>query len=73
MARGRGKAGGAPANPGLTTMQVWSILLIDDIVVNYEQNQDLMALSAQAGSGSSPISTPFWRVPGLGPIRIRRR
>ena len=31
-------------------MQVWSILLIADIIVNYPQSHDLMALSAQAGS-----------------------
>jgi Dyp-type peroxidase family len=39
-----------PDNPGLATMQLWSILLFADIVGNYDHQQDLMALSLQAGS-----------------------
>jgi hypothetical protein len=39
-----------PDNPGLATMQIWSILLFADIVGNYDHQHELMALSLQAGS-----------------------
>ena len=42
--------GAPPDDPGLATMQIWSILLFADIVGNYEHQSDLMALSLQAGS-----------------------
>ena len=42
--------GATPDNPGLATMQIWSILLFADIVGNYDHQQELMALSLQAGS-----------------------
>jgi Dyp-type peroxidase family len=42
--------GATPDNPGLATMQIWSVLLFADIVGNYDHQQELMALSLQAGS-----------------------
>jgi Dyp-type peroxidase family len=39
-----------PTNAGLVTLQVWSILLVVDIIANYAQQRELMALSNQAGS-----------------------
>lgn len=42
--------GTTPDNPGLATIQIWSILLFADIVGNYDHQQELMALSLQAGS-----------------------
>jgi cytochrome P450 len=42
--------GATPDNPGLATMQIWSILLFADIVGNYDHQQELMGLSLQAGS-----------------------
>jgi Dyp-type peroxidase family len=42
--------GATPDNPGLATMQIWSILLFADIVGNYDHQHELMGLSLQAGS-----------------------
>lgn len=41
---------GATDDPGLATMQIWSILLFADIVGNYDHQRELMGLSLQAGS-----------------------
>lgn len=40
----------APDNVGWTSLQLWSILMFVDIVGNYEQQPELMALSRQAAS-----------------------
>lgn len=42
--------GEKPDNPGLTSMQIWTSMMFADIVANYQQQQDLKALSVQAGS-----------------------
>ncbi len=42
--------GETPDNPGLTTMQIWCILMFADIVGNAKQQSELKALSLQAGS-----------------------
>jgi deferrochelatase/peroxidase EfeB/cytochrome P450 len=41
---------GTPDNVGLTTMQIWSILMFVDIIGNYQDQPELMALSQQAAS-----------------------
>jgi hypothetical protein len=41
---------GTPDNVGLTTMQIWSILMFVDIIGNYQDQPELMALSSQAAS-----------------------
>jgi deferrochelatase/peroxidase EfeB len=38
----------APSIPGLATLQTWSIALVFDVVANYEQAGELMAVSDQA-------------------------
>jgi Dyp-type peroxidase family len=38
------------SNPAAATLQIWSIVLFADIVGNYDHQQELMALSLQAGS-----------------------
>ncbi|MFZ1814221.1 MAG: hypothetical protein WBO55_05835 [Rhizobiaceae bacterium] len=39
-----------PPNPGLVTMQVWSVLSLADVFGNVVSRMDLAALAAQAGS-----------------------
>jgi hypothetical protein len=48
-ARAAAKAG-TPDNLGLASIQIWSILMTVDLIGNYEQQPELMALSGQAAS-----------------------
>jgi Dyp-type peroxidase family len=41
---------GTPDNLGLASIQIWSILMTVDLIGNYEQQPELMALSGQAAS-----------------------
>ena len=43
-------SGKTPADPGLATMQIWSILTLGDVFGNIISYRPLMDLSAQAGS-----------------------
>lgn len=42
--------GQVPADPGFTTMRLWTSILVADLIGNVEGNSDLKALSRQAGS-----------------------
>lgn len=42
--------GQLPADPGFTTMRLWTSILVADLIGNVEGNSDLKALSRQAGS-----------------------
>ena len=42
--------GQLPADPGFTTMRLWTSILVADLIGNVEGNGDLKALSRQAGS-----------------------
>ena len=42
------RAPSPPPNPGLATLQTWSIAIVFDLVANYGQLQELMAISDQA-------------------------
>ena len=46
----RAAQAGARTDVGLASLQIWSILMFVDIVGNYEQQPELMALSSQAGA-----------------------
>jgi deferrochelatase/peroxidase EfeB len=42
--------GERPADPGLTTMQVWNCVLVADLIANVQGQQPLQVLARQAGS-----------------------
>ena len=42
--------GGQPADPGLTSMQIWSVLMLADVLGNLQSDHDAWPFSRQAGS-----------------------